>query len=201
MNAQKFRSILLVGAPGAGKGTIGKALGVLPGFFHCSSGDIFRALDPHSELGKSVTLYLTKGELVPDGLTVEIWEDFLQQQVAAGRLDPARDCVVLDGIPRNVIQARLVESVVDIVRVFHLDIANRAQLAARLALRARAQGRSDDASPDVIQRRIQIYERETQPILHHYGSARVSIVDATPAAHRVLHAFLSELIAQQVVAN
>ncbi len=190
---------MLVGTPGAGKGTQGKAIGTLPGFFHCSSGDIFRALDPESVLGQSVATYLRQGQLVPDGLTVEIWEDFLGQQEANGRLDASRDCLVLDGIPRSITQARLVESTVDIVRVFHLDIGNRQLLADRLAARARVQGRPDDADPAVIENRIRVYEQETYPLLHHYGPTRVSHVDAAPRAHRVLHAFLSELIAQRVI--
>jgi len=66
---------LIFGAPGSGKGTQGRALGTLPGFFHCASGDVFRSIDTRSSLGKAFVEYSSKGQLVPDEITVELWRD------------------------------------------------------------------------------------------------------------------------------
>ena len=69
---ETFRSILLFGPPGVGKGTQGKILGMVPGFFHLSVGDVFRSIDIGSDDGKQVYQYSSQGQLVPDELTVRI---------------------------------------------------------------------------------------------------------------------------------
>ena len=69
----RYQTVLLFGAPGAGKGTQGKILGLVPGFFHLACGDVFRSLDVNSELGKEFLEYSSRGELVPDSLTIEMW--------------------------------------------------------------------------------------------------------------------------------
>ena len=75
---QKFKTILLFGTPGAGKGTQGKILGKVPGFFHLACGDVFRSLDMGSDLGKQFIAYSSRGELVPDELTIELWRQLQQ---------------------------------------------------------------------------------------------------------------------------
>ena len=74
-----YPSILLIGPPGVGKGTQGKILGSVPGFFHLATGDMFRALDKESEIGLEFTRYSTKGLLVPDFLTVKLWQQHVEQ--------------------------------------------------------------------------------------------------------------------------
>ena len=90
--SQKYQAILLVGAPGSGKGTQGKMLGVIPGFLHSSTGDIFRALDKNSEMGKTFLRYSTRGELVPDEFTIDLWKQHMAGLVAAGKFDRAILC-------------------------------------------------------------------------------------------------------------
>ena len=84
--AKRLKTILLFGAPGAGKGTQGKILGRIPGFFHLSSGDMFRALDPNSDLGQRVTSYSSKGELVPDDLTITGFDGVPEASVSINTL-------------------------------------------------------------------------------------------------------------------
>ena len=103
----KYRTILLFGAPGSGKGTQGKALGAIPGFFHCACGDVFRSLKPDSEIGKEFLQYSSRGLLVPDEPTVRLWRNFIGDCTRSGRFHPDQDILVLDGIPRNVRQAEL----------------------------------------------------------------------------------------------
>ena len=68
-----YRTVLLFGPPGSGKGTQGKILGAMPAFFHCACGDVFRSLDPKSEMGVEFANYSKAGSLVPDELTVKLW--------------------------------------------------------------------------------------------------------------------------------
>src|SRR5271170_3709576 len=103
----KYRSILLLGAPGSGKGTQGKILGSIPGFFHSASGDIFRSLDLQSEIGRVFWEYAGKGKLVPDEITVRVWKQYIQGMELINQFHPESEIIVLDGIPRNVSQAKL----------------------------------------------------------------------------------------------
>src|SRR3954467_8420270 len=102
-----YRTVLLFGAPGAGKGTQGKILGTIPNFFHCACGDVFRNLTIESELGKIFLQYSSRGELVPDEPTIRLWREKIAGQQALGHFNPERDRLLLDGIPRNPNQAEI----------------------------------------------------------------------------------------------
>ncbi len=191
--AVRYRSLLLLGAPGSGKGTQGKILGTIPGFFHCASGEIFRSLDPKSSAGQLFWHYSTRGELVPDALTVQIWQEHLRSMIDQGRFRPQEDYLVLDGIPRNVNQVHMLAPYVEILRVFHLSCPNRAILLERLRQRARKEGRPDDAKEEVILQRLKTYEEETRPILSCFSEDLVLHVDATQLPYQVLRAILNAL--------
>ena len=90
-NPSRFRSILLFGPPGVGKGTQGGIIGSVPGFFHLSVGDVFRSIDIGSEDGKQVYEFSSQGKLVPDELTVKIWHKALHAYVALSRYKPRED--------------------------------------------------------------------------------------------------------------
>src|SRR5690349_119234 len=98
----KYRTILLFGAPGAGKGTQGRILGTIPRFYHCACGDVFRNLRPENELGRTFVEYSSRGQLVPDEATVQLWRQNIEMNTRVGRFHPEADTLVLDGIPRNV---------------------------------------------------------------------------------------------------
>jgi adenylate kinase len=189
----RYRSLLLLGAPGSGKGTQGKILGSIPGFVHCASGDIFRSLDPKSPAGQLFWHYSTRGELVPDEVTVAIWQEHLRSLIEQGRFDPERDYLVLDGIPRNVRQVQMLSPHVEIHWVFHLSCPDRAVLLERLRDRARKEGRPDDAKEQVILQRLKTYEEETRPILRCFPEERIVHVDATQVPYRVLRQILNRL--------
>src|SRR5438093_735323 len=103
----RSQTILLFGAPGSGKGTQGKILGQIPGFFHLSCGEVFRTLDVNSKIGKVFMEYSSRGELVPDEVTVQMWHENIHAQTVLSLYKPHVDMLVLDGIPRNVNQANL----------------------------------------------------------------------------------------------
>jgi adenylate kinase len=172
----------MFGAPGSGKGTHGKILGAIPGFVHCSCGDVFRSLSPETPLGKVFVQYSSRGELVPDEPTMELWQGYAHGLVASHRFHPAKDTLVLDGLPRNVHQAQLLKKFLDVVAVFYLCSANVENLVKRLQRRALKDNRLDDANMDVIRERLKVYDNETRPVLTFYGKEIVHRIntDGTP---------------------
>jgi adenylate kinase len=182
----KYNTFILFGAPGSGKGTQGKTLGTIPRFYHCACGDVFRSIDTRSKVGKAFLDYSSKGKLVPDEITVELWKEAIDAAVEAHKFKPDIDILVLDGIPRNVAQAKIMEEMIDVKRVFHLSCPNRETLFYRLKKRALKDNRLDDANEAVIQRRLQIYSEDSKPVLAYYSKDRVVAIDATQPPAKVL---------------
>jgi adenylate kinase len=190
----RYKSILLFGAPGSGKGTQGKILGTIPGFFHSATGDIFRSLDLASEVGRVFWEYAGKGKLVPDDVTVRVWKQFIKGMEMVNQFHPESEILILDGIPRNVGQARLLEETIDVAKVIHLQCADMSKMVERLRRRALRENRFDDANDDVIKRRLEIYERDTAPVLDFYSEEKIVKLDATMSQIRVLHEILEVLV-------
>jgi adenylate kinase len=185
----RYVTYLFMGAPGSGKGTQGKALGTVPRFFHCACGEVFRSLDLRTPLGQKFVEYSSKGLLVPDDLTVELWRTKIEAQVLEAEFKPDIDALVLDGIPRNVNQAKLMENLIEVRGVFHLSCPNRNELVRRLRKRAIKDNRLDDASEEVIRKRLATYEAETKPVLDFY-SGLVTEIDALQPPVKVLQDIL-----------
>lgn len=167
----------MFGPPGSGKGTHGKILGSIPGFYHCACGDVFRDLRPDTDLGKVFIEYSSRGELVPDEPTVALWRKTIDASTQTGRFHPKADTLVLDGIPRNVSQAEILKNTLDVAAVFYLFSADKKNLVARLQRRALKDNRLDDANLDVIRQRLKIYESETRPVLKFYGKTLVQSIN------------------------
>lgn len=193
MSEQRKPAVLFLGAPGSGKGTQGSILGQIPRFYHYASGDIFRRLDTRTELGQKFVEYSKKGELVPDELTVQLWASHMDSIIQTHQYKPDADILVLDGIPRNVEQARMLEEHVKIHQVLHLSCPDRDELARRMRKRALKEQRLDDANEEVIQHRIQTYEAATKPILEYYPNEICCDLDATQSPAKVLYDILGRL--------
>jgi adenylate kinase len=189
----KYRAILLFGAPGAGKGTQGKILGTVPHFFHCACGDVFRSLAASSPLGKVFIEYTGRGELVPDQPTIELWSQFIENSERTGRFHPDTDILVLDGIPRNLHQAEMLDDTLDVRAVFYLHCSNIDAMVGRLQKRALKENRLDDANLDVIKRRLKVYAGETKPVLSFYGKKKVHRIDSTKPPLQVLRDILKHV--------
>jgi adenylate kinase len=189
----KYRTYLIFGAPGSGKGTQGKILGAIPRFFHCACGDVFRQLDTRTPVGQAFLEYSSRGELVPDEITVKLWMARIGDMVGAHIFKPDLDSLVLDGIPRSVNQAKLMESVIEVRKVFHLSCPDRSALVSRLKKRALKENRFDDANEETIQRRLATYDAESKPVLAHYGSDLVLDIDATQPPVKVLQDILASI--------
>lgn len=193
-NPTKKPAVLFLGAPGSGKGTQGKVLGTIPRFFHFSCGDVFRSLDTRTLLGQKFVEYSSRGELVPDDITVALWKAQIDNLADGHIYKPDIDVLVLDGIPRNIRQAELLDQYLEIQQVFHLTCPNRNELARRMRKRALKENRIDDASDKVIDHRIATYEAETKPILDFYPAHRITTVDATQPPVKVFHEIVSSII-------
>lgn len=193
----RFQTILLFGAPGAGKGTQGKILGQIPGFYHLSCGEVFRTLDMNSELGRTFMQYSSKGRLVPDELTVDMWHKNMQARTVLGEYKPTSDILVLDGIPRNVAQAKLVSRYINVLEIIHLVCKDKEQMIKRLRRRALKENRIDDAKESVIRKRWSVYEKETYPVLAYYSKEIIREVDATGSPGRILERILECVVPTQ----
>lgn len=189
----RYKAVLLFGAPGAGKGTQGELIGNVPGYFHMSTGDMFRSLDKHSELGKVFYDYSSKGELVPDEVTVALWHQYVHAQALLGIFKPALELLILDGIPRTEAQTGLMDQYIDVLGVIHLVAKDRDEMVKRLSRRAMQQNRVDDAREEVVRTRLEIYDRETEPVLNHYDPSIVHQVDAIGSPGAVLGEILRVL--------
>lgn len=154
--------LVLLGAPGSGKGTQGGLLARRLGVPVISTGELLRALSSgESDLGHKVSEYLDRGDLVPDDLLLAALEDTLSHTLADG--------YVLDGFPRTLAQARHAEEVAAPEAVVHLDVPDDV-LRRRLSGRAHRPGqdRTDDIDPAVVERRLQRYHDQTEPLLDFY---------------------------------
>src|SRR5690349_22253824 len=103
------------------------------------------------------------------------------------------EIIVLDGLPRSVAQAKLLEDTVDVLRVVYL-VADQAKMVERLRRRALKENRVDDASDEVIARRFEVYQKETKPVLDYYAGERIVRVDAAQSQIKVLSDIIKVLV-------
>lgn len=160
--------LVLVGPPGAGKGTQADTLSAKLGIPHISTGDLFRAhIADETELGREVKAFLDTGKLVPDEVTNAMVKERLAKPDAA-------DGFLLDGFPRNVGQAEVLGKILSEIdhpldAVIELKV-DEDELVRRLLSR----GRADDTE-GVIRERLQVYRSETAPLLEYYADRLITI--------------------------
>jgi adenylate kinase len=160
--------LLLVGPPGAGKGTQAAVLSEQLGIPHISTGDLFRAhIVDETPLGRQVKRYLDAGALVPD----EVANEMVRKRLAQA---DAESGFLLDGFPRNTAQADVLDGIlggleVELDAVVQMDVPQEVVVERLLA-----RGRADDTE-DVIRHRQQVYRSETAPLLDHYADRLVTV--------------------------
>jgi adenylate kinase len=174
----RYRSIILFGMPGSGKGTQGAVLGQLPDWIHISMGDIFRKIPRNGKFGREIEEYTSQGLMVPDDLTVRIFERHLNILEMQELIIPEQHILILDGLPRNYAQAERLSGFIDVMQIFHLQIKDTAKAMERLKARALRENRLDDMSEDVIHRRLQTYYDETFRTLSFYDTELIYDVEA-----------------------
>lgn len=188
---------LIVGPQGSGKGTQGIRIASTYGIPVVSTGDIFRAnIKEGTELGKKVQEITARGDLVSDELTSDLVRDRLAQPDAANGF-------LLDGYPRNRVQVGHLDEILAasgnaLDAVIELSVP-REESIERIALRAQEQGREDD-TPAAIAKRLDIYERETAPILAVYGKRGiVDTIDGVGTLDEITARILTALEARGLV--
>ena len=174
----RYRSIILFGMPGSGKGTQGAVLGQLPSFIHISMGDVFRKIPRNGKFGREIEQYTSQGLMVPDDLTVRIFERHLNILEMQELVMPEQHTLVLDGHAAQLLAGRAAGRVHR--RGPDLPPQDRQHghgdgAAPRRALR---ENRLDDMSDEVIRRRLQTYYDETFQTLSFYPSELIYDVDA-----------------------
>jgi adenylate kinase len=167
-------NVLLLGPQGSGKGTQAKLIAKTYGIPQVATGDMARELkELDSPLGREVKEIYDRGELLPDDLIVRMIRDRLDR----GDTIPG---FILDGFPRNLPQAEALDTLLaELGRgldvVFEFQIGDREVLMERIAKRAVEEGRTDD-TPDAIRKRLEIYDRNTAPLVEHYRATRTNVV-------------------------
>jgi len=183
--------IILLGAPGSGKGTQGPILAEHFGSTHVSTGELLRhEIAEGTELGQRVRGYVQAGELVPDEIVFALLSEPIAAVAASGGY-------VLDGFPRSLHQAEEAYARAELAGVTADAVVNLSApddvVRERLGMRA-AYGRADDGDRDVIERRLRIYHSETEPLLDFYRSRGLLVtVDATGPAEEVTEAMIAVL--------
>ena len=159
--------IVLLGAPGSGKGTQANLIKESLGIPHISTGELLRAaVEAESPLGVEVKVFMDAGDLVPDDLVLGLLEERLGK-------DDAQPGFILDGYPRNLIQAEALDVVlarldVPLDEAIQIDV-DYERIAERIAKRAQQEDRSDDTA-EVVKNRLEIYAEQTAPVVRFYDS-------------------------------
>lgn len=159
-------NIVLFGAPGSGKGTQSAKLIDKYGLYHISTGELLRHhISKGTELGKTADSYISKGQLIPDDLMVEILEDVLDNEASD------KKGVVLDGFPRTIAQADALKELLkrrgsDLHAVIGLEVPEE-ELVERMLARGKETGRADDKL-DTIKKRLDVYHNQTLPLKEYY---------------------------------
>ena len=157
-------NVLVLGPQGSGKGTQAKRISAAHDIPHVSTGEMLRAFDDATALGREVSVIMDRGDLVGDGLMIRMIRERLAE-------DDARNGFILDGFPRNLAQAEALDAMLeeigrnlDVVFFFDLDDETAKERALG---RAAEEGRTDD-TPDTIARRLALYHELTEPVVEHY---------------------------------
>ena len=159
-------NIVIFGKPGSGKGTQASLIKDKYGLIHISTGDIFRKnISQDSSLGNQAKEYMSKGELVPDKITIGMLETEIKNSIPCNGF-------IFDGFPRTILQANSLDELlknnnISIDIVVELEVKNKA-LIERLLNRGKTSGRPDDQSETKIYKRLEEYDSKTKPLVKFY---------------------------------
>jgi adenylate kinase len=167
-------NVIVLGPQGSGKGTQAKKIASMYGVPHIATGDMIREMKERpTDLGRELRDVYDRGDLVDDEMMIRLIRDRLDR----GDTLPG---FVLDGFPRTLVQAEALDELMSeldrpVSVVFDFHVPDRQQLLDRLLKRANEENRSDD-TPEAIQRRLELYESETAPLVEYYRTSRGNVV-------------------------
>ncbi len=159
-------NVVLFGAPGCGKGTQSELLEKKFGLSHISTGEIIRSqIKAQTPLGQQMSEYISRGELAPDSIVIEMVENYLNENKGIKG-------TIFDGFPRTTAQAEAFDTLLEkmgesVDIMIYMDVPEE-ELVQRILLRGKVSGRADDASEDVIRNRIKIYNQQTAVVADYY---------------------------------
>jgi fructose-1,6-bisphosphatase II len=188
-----FTGVVLVGAPGSGKGTIGKILNRIDGFAHISSGDVIRQSMAEKLLDVDGQTTLAQGGFICDAQLWRLFDSHLASLLQNDRTFGHSKQLVLDGVPRTRSQVDELAKRVDVRAVLYFECKNLEVLRERLAHRSLVEGRVDDGVQEVMQNRFRLFEEETAPLLDAYPASMVHRIDATLRPAHVLADVLAQI--------
>lgn len=199
LTSSQYAVVLLFGPPGSGKGTVGKAIHKLPGFVHCSSGDLIRsAVEKKRSKGESWA-QVAQGELIAD---CDLWRAFdshLTTVISDADTDETLPILVVDGIPRNASQVNELAKRVTVRGIVLLDCLGPETLLERILGRSVIEGRADDSHIEVIKRRLQLFFETTLPLLDAYPASIVHQINASQPPAFVLSDVMAKMAAMKLV--
>jgi adenylate kinase len=167
-------NILVLGPQGSGKGTQAKRIKATYGIPHIATGDMLREMRSiDNDLGRELSAVMDRGDLVSDDMMIELIRSRLSRGDTLGGF-------VLDGFPRTMAQAEALDELLreldrELDVVFDFQIPDRDVVVQRMLQRAAEEGRADD-TPDAIARRLELYERETAPLVEYYRTHQANVV-------------------------
>jgi adenylate kinase len=164
--------IVILGPPGAGKGTQAKRISAETGIPHIATGDMLRqAMDSETEMGVRIKPTYDAGDLVPDDLMIEL----IRERLSA---PDTSDGFILDGFPRNVAQAEALDRMLEeidrlLLTVLYFRVPDELAVE-RLHVRALQEGRTDD-TPEIIRHRLEVFHKKTEPLVEYYRSKGILV--------------------------
>lgn len=188
-------NLVLFGGPGSGKGTQSAKLIDDYGLYHISTGELLRDhIRRGTDLGKIAESFISKGQLIPDDLMIDIIDDTLDSE-AKGKAG-----VIFDGFPRTIPQAEALQALLkkrgtDLHAVIGLEVPDE-ELVKRMLHRGEETGRADD-NPETINNRLEVYHTQTQPLKEHYQKQDKYIkINGTGAVNDIYHEITHNLQAR-----
>lgn len=188
-----FSSILLFGPPGVGKDLLGNFISQAGSQVYVSLGDVFLRYPIESPIRQMFHKYAVSGALIPDQDVINVWNYYVQGLIATGRFLPDQQDLLISGLPRTLGQAELLDSYVYVRHIIILEAHDETNLLKRTQQSLYSKGRMHEVSLEVLQKRMQSYQKDIDAIINHYPIHKVSRINAEQKPLEVLRDVLSRL--------